>query len=142
MVGADPDGMMDDIFEHAIAYDAKRQQVIKQIEAPEHKEGKKNEVEESIDDGLDRETCSFRWNGELYRDLSDEVMKAIGLIESNYKNGKRPTTKESLLKNSSQQSIGKLFRRGDAARFKEILIDSGKSVELPENGLKMARHKA
>ena len=37
MVGADPDGMMEDIFEHAIAYDTKCQQVAKQVEALENK---------------------------------------------------------------------------------------------------------
>lgn len=37
MVGADPEGMMDDIFEHAVAYHAKRERDAKQLEAPENK---------------------------------------------------------------------------------------------------------
>lgn len=80
--------------------------------------------------GLDRETRSFRWLGELYQNLPSDAMDAIEKIESNHRNG-RPTTKDSILKNSGQTSIGKLFRRGDAKRLREILIDSGGSVDLP-----------
>lgn len=83
-------------------------------------------------DGLDRETRSFRWLGELYQNLSDDQLDAIEKIEKNHQKG-RPTTKESLLKDSGQTSIGKLFRRGDANRLKAILIDTSKSVDLPKN---------
>lgn len=86
----------------------------------------------AFNDGLDRETRSFRWLGELYQNLSDDQLDAIEKIEKNHQKG-RPTTKESLLKDSGQTSIGKLFRRGDANRLKAILIDTSGSVDLPKN---------
>jgi len=83
-----------------------------------------------LKNGLDRETCSFRWNNDLFANLSDEVMDAMALVEKNHANG-RVTTKHQLLTNTSQESIGKLFRSGDAKRIGEMLLDVGKSVNLP-----------
>lgn len=83
-----------------------------------------------LKNGLDRETCSFRWGVDLFVNLSDPVMDAMGLIEKNHKLG-RVTTKRMLLKVSSQDSIGKLFRSGDAERLGEMLVQIGKSVNLP-----------
>ena len=133
MVGADPDGMMDDIFEHAVAYHAKRERDAKQVEAPENQPVAPVEVSLQTDvlkNGLDRETCSFRWGSDLFANLSDEVMDAMELIEKNYNRG-RITTKQNLLKKSSQDSIGKLFRSGDAKRIGEMLVQVGSSVNLP-----------
>ncbi len=83
-----------------------------------------------LENGLDRETCSFRWGIDLFVNLSDEVMDAMELIEKNYNRG-RMTTKQNLLKKSSQDSIGKLFRSGDAKRIGEMLVQVGNSVNLP-----------
>lgn len=81
--------------------------------------------------GLDRETRSFRWGVDLFVNLSDEVMDAMKLIEDDHKRG-RVTTKARLLKGTSQESIGKLFRSGDAKCLGEMLVHVGGSVTLPD----------
>jgi hypothetical protein len=83
-------------------------------------------------DGVDRETESFRWLGELYYDLSDEVLKVLEELVKNNTQG-RPTPKRTLIKMTSQSSIPKIFRRGDAQRILSILIISHNSVMLPKS---------
>lgn len=84
-----------------------------------------------LKNGLDRETRSFRWGVDLFVNLSDEVMDAMKLIEDDHKRG-RVTTKARLLKGTSQESIGKLFRSGDAKCLGEMLVHVGSSVTLPD----------
>lgn len=81
-------------------------------------------------DGVDRETESFRWLGELYCDLSDEVLNVLEELVKDHARG-RPTLKRTLIKMGSQSSIRKIFRRGDAQRILSVLIITHTSVMLP-----------
>ncbi len=89
MVSADPDGMMEDIFEHAIAYHAKRQQVAKQLETS--KEQPVAPVVVAVDpvaeDGLCSSSRVLTWGGVRYS-LTPNQMAAVKVLHDAYSKGR------------------------------------------------------
>jgi hypothetical protein len=83
-------------------------------------------VSDDQQDGVDWKTSSFLWRGELYCDLSEDVLKAMELVTDNFKKG-RPTPKAMITKNTGQESLRKLFRSGDAPKVLALLQGAGKS---------------
>ena len=97
MVGADPDGMMDDIFEHAVAYHAKRERDAKQVEAPENQPVAPVVVRadaSGLITGLSPDGFTLRWGGvctplsptssRLVKVLVDEFNKGFLYLHEEY----------------------------------------------------------
>jgi hypothetical protein len=89
MVGADPDGMMDDIFEHAVAYHAKRERNAKQLEAPENQPVAPVVVlaDPVVEDGLYDAEKLFVWGGLRYETLTPRMIRVLRLLLDERKKG-------------------------------------------------------